>query len=79
MVNQIKNAVNIPIIALGGISNFNDLLEFISVGADAFQIGTANFINPAICSTLAQELNEFIIKNNFKNFDDLKDKIRKDS
>lgn len=79
MVNQIKNAVNIPIIALGGISNFNDLLEFISVGADAFQIGTANFINPAICSTLAQELNEFIIKNNFKDFDDLKDKIRKDS
>jgi len=79
MVNQINNCVNIPIIALGGISTLNDLLEFISVGADAFQIGTANFINPAVCSTLAQELNDFITKNNFKNFDDLKDKIRKDS
>ena len=41
MVNQIKEAVKIPIIAMGGITKFEDLLEFMAVGADAFQIGTA--------------------------------------
>ena len=71
MVNQIRNVVDIPIIAIGGISNLNDLLEFIAVGADAFQIGTANFKNPSVCTSLAKELSEFIAKNNFKNFDEL--------
>lgn len=75
MVKQIKETVNIPVIAIGGISKLQDLFEFMAVGADAFQIGTANFINPAICSNLASELNEFIIKNNFKDFDDLKGAI----
>lgn len=78
MINQIKQVVDIPIIAMGGISKLDDLMEFISVGADAFQIGTANFINPAICSSLAIELNDFIEKNNFKDFLELKGVIRKD-
>jgi len=57
---------------MGGISTLNDLLEFLSVGADAFQIGTANFINPSICTSLALELSEFMKKNNFNSFDELK-------
>lgn len=76
MVNQIKQAVKIPVIAMGGISKLEDIFEFISVGADAFQIGTANFINPAICTTLAQELEKFILKNNFENFEKLKGVIK---
>ena len=75
MVNQIRQAVKIPIIAMGGISKLNDLFEFILAGADAFQIGTANFIYPSICSNLAFELNEFMIKNNFKDFEHLKGAI----
>ncbi len=78
MVKQIKEAVKIPVIAMGGIEKLEDLFEFISVGADAFQIGTANFINPSICSNLALELNEFMIKNEIKDFDELKEVIKND-
>ena len=71
-VYQIKQAVEIPVIAMGGISNLNDLFEFLAIGADAFQIGTANFIKPSICSDLAKELEDFILKNNFSDFNELK-------
>lgn len=76
MVSQIRQAVKIPIIAMGGIEKLSDLFEFIYAGADAFQIGTANFINPSICSTLAKELSEFMDKNGFDNFNDLKKAVK---
>lgn len=78
MVNQIKQAVKIPVIAMGGIAKFEDLLEFMAVGADAFQIGTANFINPSICTNLAAQLSNFMDKNNFKDFNELKGAIQND-
>ena len=78
MVNQIKQAVKIPVIAMGGIAKFEDLLEFMAVGADAFQIGTANFINPSICTNLAAQLSDFMDKNNFKDFNELKGAIQND-
>ena len=76
MINQIKQVVKIPVIAMGGIMNLNDLLEFMAVGADAFQIGTANFINPSICSDLATDLEKYILDNGFKNFEELKGAIQ---
>jgi len=76
MLNQIRNAVDIPLIAIGGISNLNDLFEFIAVGADAFQIGTANFKNPSVCTSLAIELNNFIVENGYRDFEELKKKIK---
>ncbi len=76
MINQIKNTVKIPIIAMGGISKLSDIFEFILAGADAFQIGTANFRSPSICTSLALELNDFIEKNGFKDFETLKGAIR---
>ncbi|MBQ7286397.1 MAG: dihydroorotate dehydrogenase [Candidatus Gastranaerophilales bacterium] len=76
MINQIKQVVKIPVIAMGGIMNLNDLLEFMAVGADAFQIGTANFINPGICSDLATDLEKYILDNGFKNFEELKGAIQ---
>ena len=76
MVSEIKRAVKIPVIAMGGISKLNDLFEFMAVGADAFEIGTANFIQPSVCTTLAQELNDFIKKNNFADFEELKEHIK---
>ena len=48
MINEIRRVVKIPIIAMGGISTLEDLLEFLAVGADACQIGTANFRYPSI-------------------------------
>lgn len=46
MVYQVAQAVNIPIIGMGGIQNAEDALEFIMAGATAVSIGTANFTNP---------------------------------
>ena len=76
MIEEIRNSTNLPIIAMGGITKLSDLFEFILAGADAFQIGTANFIKPSICTDLAIELSDFIEKNNFKNFEELKNKIK---
>lgn len=76
MIEEIRNSTNLPIIAMGGILKLSDLFEFISAGADAFQIGTANFIKPSICTDLAVELSNFIEKNHFKNFEELKNKIK---
>ncbi len=76
MIKEIKSTVKIPVIAMGGITKLNDLFEFIAVGADAFQIGTANFIKPSICSDLAIELEDFMKQNNFKDFNELKGAIR---
>lgn len=76
MVSEIRRAVKIPIIAMGGISCLNDLFEFMAVGADAFEIGTANFVHPSICTDLAKKLNDFIENNNFKNFEDLKEQLK---
>ena len=78
MISQIKQVVKIPVIGMGGISSLSDLFEFLAVGADAFQIGTSNFIDPGICSNLALQLNEFMTKNNFKDFNDLKGALQND-
>ncbi len=45
-VLEIKRKVDIPIIGIGGIMNWEDAIEFMIVGASAFQLGTVNFINP---------------------------------
>ena len=77
MVKRIKEVVNIPVIGLGGISCLRDLLEFVAVGADAVQIGTENFTNPDIAERLTVELAEFIERQGFKDFNNLKEELRK--
>ncbi|MBN2802243.1 MAG: dihydroorotate dehydrogenase [Deltaproteobacteria bacterium] len=64
MVNQVFNAVKIPLIGMGGITSFRDVLEFFLAGASAVQIGTANFSNPQICTEIVDEFNNYCIKNN---------------
>jgi len=46
MVYQVSRAVSIPVIGIGGISNWQDAVEFFLAGASAVQVGTANFFNP---------------------------------
>lgn len=77
MVSRIRNAVNIPIIGLGGISCLQDVLEFLAVGADAVQIGTENFTNPDISEKLVFELAEFITAKGFKDLNHLKEELQK--
>lgn len=77
MVKRIKAATSLPIIALGGISKLDDVLEFIALGADAVQIGTENFTTPDICEKLIKDLESFMLQGGFETIDDLKRELRK--
>lgn len=59
MVWQTYKAVKIPIIGLGGISSWQDAVEFMLAGATAIQVGTYNFIDPAISSKIIDGLNKY--------------------
>ena len=59
MVWQVSKAVKIPVIGLGGISSAIDAIEFLLAGASAIQIGTANFIDPAISAKVAKGIVEY--------------------
>ena len=62
MVWQVSKAVKIPVIGLGGISSATDAIEFLLAGASAIQIGTANFIDPAISGKVAKGIVEYCEK-----------------
>ncbi len=76
MVKRIKDVTKLPIIGIGGISNYKDVLEFMAVGADAIQIGTENFTNPNITETILKDLENFMKKNKFETLDELKRSLR---
>ncbi|CDE06863.1 dihydroorotate dehydrogenase [Prevotella sp. CAG:485] len=59
MVWQVAKAVKIPVIGLGGIASGADALEFIMAGATAVQIGTANFVHPAVGAAVVDYLNDY--------------------
>ena len=60
MVWQVAKAVNIPVIGLGGISSATDAIEFLMVGASAIEIGTANFLDPAITVKVRDGINQWL-------------------
>ncbi len=60
MVWQVAKAVDIPVIGLGGISNATDAIEFIMAGATAIEIGTANFVHPAVTRKVRDGINEWL-------------------
>ena len=62
MVYQTVKSVKIPVIGIGGISNYKDALEFLLIGAKAIQIGTANFFNPSAGKEIAQGIEKFLSK-----------------
>ncbi|MCQ2213882.1 MAG: dihydroorotate dehydrogenase [Bacteroidaceae bacterium] len=59
-VYQVAKAVNVPIVGLGGIMNAHDAIEFLLAGASAIEIGTANFVDPAITVKVAQGISEWL-------------------
>ena len=75
-VLRLSKVVNIPIIGIGGIETIEDVLEFFAAGAEAVQVGTANFTHPETAEKLVNELEEFIEKNGFKDLEDLKKELR---
>lgn len=71
MVWQTYKAVKIPIIGLGGISNWKDAVEFMLAGATAIQIGTFNFIDPTISVKVVDGINEYCDRHGFKSATEL--------
>lgn len=60
MVYQVAHAVGIPVVGLGGISNARDAIEFLMAGASAIEIGTANFVDPAVTVKVAQGISDWL-------------------
>ena len=60
MVWQVAKAVKIPVVGLGGIMNARDAVEFLLAGASAVEIGTANFIDPAVTVKVARGIDEYL-------------------
>lgn len=72
MVWQVAHAVKIPVIGLGGIMTAADALEFIMAGATAVQIGTANFIDPAVTSRIVDGLEDYCRRHNVDDINSLR-------
>ncbi|WP_302566887.1 dihydroorotate dehydrogenase [Culturomica massiliensis] len=66
MVWQVAKAVKIPVVGLGGIMTAEDAIEFLLAGASAVQIGTANFIDPAVTVKIINGINDYLEQNHFK-------------
>lgn len=69
---QVAKQTKIPIIGLGGIMNAQDAIEFILVGATAVQIGTANFVNPAISVEIVNGIKEYLDRHNIKSLEEIR-------
>lgn len=66
MVYQVANAVNIPIIGMGGIASAEDALEFIMAGATMVAVGTANFNDPMTTIKVIEGIQSFMKKMELK-------------
>ena len=70
-VHKIYNNIKIPIIGMGGIKSFKDVVEFIRVGSSMVQVGTLNYRDPSIISTFNNSLESFLNDNNISNISKL--------
>ena len=71
MVWQVAHAVQIPVIGLGGIASANDALEFLMAGAKAIQVGTANFIDPAVTMKIIDGLEDYCNRHGIKDINEI--------
>ncbi len=76
MVYECHDAVNIPVVGMGGIMDARDALEFIVAGATAVQVGTANFVDPFIWPKLADGISDYMERHNFTRIGDFVGSVR---
>jgi dihydroorotate dehydrogenase (NAD+) catalytic subunit len=69
---QVAKAVQIPVIGLGGIMTAADAIEFFMVGASAIEIGTGNFIDPAISVKVAQGISDWLDRHGCNSLDEIR-------
>ena len=77
MVNQVANAVRIPIIGMGGIASWEDAIEFILAGATAVSVGTANFFNPYATQEIVNGIEGYMKKHNCEDINELIGKVNR--
>lgn len=75
MVHETFNTVNIPIMGIGGIMDWRDVVEFSLVGATAVQVGTANFVDPQIPLDIIDDLDKYLEEQGISNLLELKGKV----
>ena len=72
MVYEASNATNLPIIGMGGISNYRDCLEFIMAGASAIQVGTSNFVDFNTMINIVDDLERYMQRENLDSLDEIR-------
>ncbi len=72
MVYEASNATNLPIIGMGGISNYRDCLEFIMAGASAVQVGTSNFVDFNTMINIVDDLEKYMQKENLNSLEEIR-------
>ena len=71
MVYQVYEAVNIPIIGMGGIANGEDAIEFMLAGASAVSVGAMNFVNPYTTVEVVEGIEKFMKEKNVEDINEL--------
>ena len=71
MVWQVAHAVHIPVVGLGGISTAADALEFLMAGAKAVEVGTANFLDPAVTVKIVEGLEDYCQRHKIDDINDI--------
>ena len=71
MVYEAANAVNVPIIGMGGIETAEDAIEMLLVGASAVSVGTANFYNPNVTMEIVDGITRYMEQNHFASVQDM--------
>lgn len=71
MVYDVARAVKIPVVGMGGISSATDAIEFLMAGATAVEIGTANFIDPAVTIKVRDGINDWLDKHGCKSVEEI--------
>ncbi|WP_446897641.1 dihydroorotate dehydrogenase [Clostridium sp. LBM24168] len=71
MVYEVSKSVDIPVIGIGGISTWEDAIEFIMAGASLIQVGTANFINPLACIDILKGIQDYMEHENIRDISEI--------
>ncbi len=78
MVYEVARAVDIPVIGIGGIVDYEDAIEFIMAGAYAIQVGSGNFIKPDISLDIINGIKSFMEEEGIKNLEEIRGIIGRD-
>ena len=76
MVYEVANAVNIPILGMGGIQNTEDALEFLMAGATMVAVGTANFVDPCAAPKVIEGINAYLDRHGVKSVSEIVGALR---